>query len=371
MRIAVLNLTGGGLSGGYRKYLRCLLPRLGAHPGVADLLIVVPPGQEDLSCGVPVEPWPAGDQWRGFAALRARVRAWRPDVVFIPTSRWIGAGAPTVVMVRNMEPLARPFGGGSVATGLRNLVHASVARRSVLRATRVIAVSEFVRQHLVDRWCLPEDRVSVVYHGVDPADAMAGGTSAQAEEPFLFAAGSLLPYRGLEDAVDALALLVEPPVDRLTLVIAGDGSAAYRAAIARRAAERGVSARVRWVGHLDAQGMARGFTEALAFLMTSRVEACPNTALEAMAHGSPCISTLAPPMPEFFGDAALFYGPGDAATLAAHVRRLATDAAMRRALGASGQERALGFTWDETVRRTVAELRRALGRNANGSHPEG
>jgi glycosyltransferase involved in cell wall biosynthesis len=91
--------------------------------------------------------------------------------------------------------------------------------------------------------------------------------------------------------------------------------------------------------------------------MTSRVEACPNVALEAMSHGCACVSADGPPMPELFGDAALYYRPGDAEGLTRELERLLSGGDAAPALRAAASTRAREFTWDETARQTVAELR--------------
>ena len=79
--------------------------------------------------GVPRFSWPSHDWARGRAGLRAAVRAYAPDVVFIPTARWFPSGFPTVTMVRNMEPLVMPCEGNPPAERVRNLMRRREARR--------------------------------------------------------------------------------------------------------------------------------------------------------------------------------------------------------------------------------------------------
>ena len=147
-----------------------MLP-LSIDPAVSQLTVFMPPGQE-RTLEVPTLTWPSQDARQGFAGLRARLSALQPDVVFIPTARWIDTGTPVVVMVRNMEPLTCPFGGNPPLESARNLARRWAARRACKRATRVIAVSEHVRAWICAHWHLPADRVGLVYHGVD-ADGIA------------------------------------------------------------------------------------------------------------------------------------------------------------------------------------------------------
>lgn len=357
----MLNITGGDLSGGYRKYLQRLVPRLRSHAAVSELFVSVPPGFEHLNDVGDVRSWKAGEQWRGFGALRREVLAWRADVVLVPTARTIDCNAPCVSMVRNMQPMLPATLRNGVVDWTKTRLRKHLAQQASARASRVIAVSDFVRNFLVNEWHVNSERVGRVYHGVDIAarvDQVPEQMRAMHGRPFVFAAGSLLPYRGLEDAVAALPLVRSK---RCTLVIAGDGSAAYRERIAAQIRALGVAEQVVWLGQVNSSVITWGYQNCLAFLMTSRVEACPNTALEAMASGSLCISATCDPMPEFFGRAALYYEAGDAAGLAEKIDFVANlSVAERTAMSEAAIARVSTFTWDGTAEGTVGELQKAL-----------
>jgi glycosyltransferase involved in cell wall biosynthesis len=280
-------------------------------------------------------------------------------VVFVPTARYAAFGSiPVVTMVRNMEPLTVPFGGNPWTEGLKNLARAWEARRACRRATRVIAVSNHVRDYLVSRWGIDASRVGTVHHGVDqrePAASFPGGRQVSV----LFTAGSIRPARGLEDAIRALAL-VDPG---LKLVIGGRvdaGCERYAEQLRRMAETLGVSARITWRGDLTAAEMEQAFLSSAAFVMTSRAEACPNIALEAMSTGCPSIAVDHAPMPEIFGDAAVYYRAGDARALADRIRALMGNAAERERLAAAATKRAGTFTWAATCDRTIRELERSV-----------
>src|SRR6185295_12725507 len=122
---------------------------------------------KDINCGIDVRTWDPGDNAARTALVRQVIGS-APDVVFVPTARYTRFGeVPVVTMVRNMEPLTVPFDGNSWSEGLKNLARAWEARRACRRATRVIAVSEHVRNFIVSRWKIETNRVGTVYHGVD------------------------------------------------------------------------------------------------------------------------------------------------------------------------------------------------------------
>jgi glycosyltransferase involved in cell wall biosynthesis len=191
-----------------------------------------------------------------------------------------------------------------------------------------------------------------------PAALDAGGA-----EPFVFTAGSIRPYRGIEDIIAALAAPILKDT-RCRLVVAGEvskGASSYKERLERLAAQHAVGARITWAGELTPAEMTWCFEQCAAFVMTSRVEACPNIALEALSHGCLVISTRQPPMPEFFSDAALYYAMASAPELAAHVRTvLSAPPPQRQAWRAAALLQAGRFTWAETARRTVEQLQLAL-----------
>jgi glycosyltransferase involved in cell wall biosynthesis len=310
-----------------------------------------------------VESWQPGDGLRGYAALRNELRRWRPDVVFVPTARWIDVPAPVVVMTRNMEPLLAPIAGNGPVEALRNLARRAEARRACSRADRIVAVSGLVRAFLVERWQVGEDRIGVVPHGTGPV--YAGPLERPqildpvADRPFVFTAGSIRPARGLEDVISALpAVHADPP--RLMLVVGGTpspGMRRYHRRLERLAERLALSRSIIWAGNLEPAAMTWCYTRCAVFAMTSRVEACPNVALEALAAGAVCVSTDSPPMPEFFDNAATYYHGGDSAGLAAALRgalALCDEERARRSERASNRSRC--FDWHVTARRTVDEL---------------
>lgn len=356
MRVAVANLTSGGFSGGYRKYLHRLMPLLAADPRVTALEVFVPAGATvDMDAGVDVQTVERTTRFRGFSHAVAR---FAPDVVFVPTARTADFGrVPVVTMVRNMEPLTVPFGGNPWTEGVKNLARAWEARRACTAARRVVAVSNYVRDFVVSRWRLDPQRVATVYHGVDVPAAPDGAPGREALQ--LVTAGSIRPARGLEDVLRALPYL-DPAV---SLVIAGrvdPGCAGYAARLRGLSDRLGVTRRVNFAGQLDQAAMARELARSRVFVMTSRAEACPNTALEAMSHGLPSVSIDRPPMPEFFEDAALYYPTGDAQALARQVQALLSDPAAMTRLSEAGLRRARAFDWNMTKDRTIAELERVV-----------
>ncbi len=371
MHVALVNLTAGGLSGGYRKYLLTLTPRLAGSSRITRFDNYVPESAADemTAEGVPgVQAFSTAEWLRGFPSLRNRLVSSRPDVVFIPTARWLNCkGLPTVCMVRNMEPLVRAFEGNSLGEMARNIVRAQLAHYACRRSTRVIAVSQFVADHIQRRWRISPSKVGVVYHGVTPPEpdkAVRPSALQAVDAPFLFTAGSIRPARGLADLVVALASR-QLRDDHHVLVIGGGidgGRNAYFRDIDGLAQRLGVAERIIWAGNLSPDEMAWCYQHAAVFVMTSQVEACPNTVLEALSHGCLSVSTDCAPMPEFFGDSAMYYRARDGADLArARDTMLKADDDHKQQRARRMLDMSAELTWARTVDRTVDELDRAIG----------
>ena len=373
MRIAILNMTGGGLSGGYRKYLINILPRMAGIPEVEAILCVSPETLhvhdwfgtltkvEFAGCR-PFRPWRECDP-----ILHRRLEVFAPDVIFIPMERHVWFGdVPVVNMLRNMLPLIS-IAGNLVSERIRNRIQRFVARKAVERSDRVIAVSRYVKEYICNHWSVPFGKVGLVYHGIDSDDSLKcdrpQSVPGDWDDRFLFTAGSIDPYRGLEDLLLASKELVMRG-EEVKVVVAGNARPAmsgYREKLGALAAELGVAANIRWVGYLEKEEMSWCYRNCRAFVMTSRVEACPNIALEAMAHGSISICANNDPLPEFFSDSAIYYAPSDGRSLAASIR-IATglDSGARERYSSVARDRAVQFTWDRTTRRTIEELKSAI-----------
>jgi glycosyltransferase involved in cell wall biosynthesis len=367
MRLAIINLTGGGLSYGYINYLSEVLPRMLRHPQLSQIYVSIPPGflshfSELLSSEY---LFLVEDSLAGRGQLQREVRRISPDVVFIPSNRWMDFGQiPAVSMVQNMLPMVMPFGGNGWQDIVKNIIRRIHTKRACKRANRVIAVSNYVHKFLVDTWHIPPKRIRVVYHGVNlplapDAQKIPPGITGDWSGNFLFTAGSMHPYRGLDDVIKALAILASQGV-RPQLVIAGGADHTqlpYLKKIENLAIKLRVQPQIAWVGHLHAEEMSWCYHHCRLFLMTSRVEACPNIALEAMSHGAFCVAADNPPLPEFFQDAAIYYRPWCGEALAQAITTALANSPEREAVfRLQARKRAGNFSWEETTARTVHEL---------------
>ncbi len=365
MKIAIVNLTGGGLSHGYLKYLMEMLPRMSEDSRLSRLEVFVPPGFSTRFTEIMPEKSlrHCDNSFRGRRELRREIARISPDVVFFPGNRWLEVGFPSVSMVQSMLPMVMPFSGNGFWDAAKNLERIYATKTACRRATRLIAVSRYVQEFLVDTWHLAPSRVGMVYHGVSPPPAVEnsripGSVPRDWSGRFLFTAGSMHPYRGLDDVLQATAILASQGV-RLPLVVAGgtDGtSRSYLKKMQNLAARLGVYSQIAWTGHLETAEMSWCYLHCRLFLMTSRVEACPNIALEAMSHGAVCLAADNPPLPEIFQKAALYYFPKSGQALAQAISAALNSPELAEEMRTQAGRRAADFTWEKTVELTIREL---------------
>jgi glycosyltransferase involved in cell wall biosynthesis len=171
----------------------------------------------------------------------------------------------------------------------------------------------------------------------------------------------LVPQKGIEVAIDALAQLSDRPI---RLRLAGGGSAEYEAALRSRIVARGVEDRVDFLGPVPAQRLTAEYAAADWLLLPSWYEGFPIVLVQAMAAGLPWLATRVGGIPSMLadGEAGLLVSPGDAEALASAMRRL-ENAELRQQLGERGRSEAQRFNLEAHFDDLLAMYRRAIATN--------
>jgi glycosyltransferase involved in cell wall biosynthesis len=268
-------------------------------------------------------------------------------------------GRPFVVTVHDLSYHRYPEAFRTANRGYLTLF----GQQSVRRARRVIAVSQSTKDDLVKHYGLSPARVDVVYHGVDkafrplpPAEVAAFGTRQGLPERFLLFVGTLEPRKNVARLVEAYARLPQtcPP-----LVLVG-GKGWFYEEILSRVEELGLASRVRLAGYVPAEDLPYWYNAAEVLVYPSLYEGFGLPPLEAMACGTPVISSTASSLPEVVGDAGLLVDPADVDGLTSAMERVLRDAGLREQMRTAGLHRAQRFNWQAAARQTVDSYRRAL-----------
>ncbi|HNS51265.1 MAG TPA: glycosyltransferase family 1 protein [Anaerolineae bacterium] len=235
---------------------------------------------------------------------------------------------------------------------------------SVQRAQRVIAISESTRRDILDRYGVPEGKVDRIYYGVDPifrplpSDRVVEFRARQRlPDRFLLFVGTLEPRKNVTRLIEAYALL---PKGRPPLYIVGGKGWLYDEVFARVEALH-LDRAVHFAGHVPGQELPWWYNAAELLVYPSLYEGFGLPPLEAMACGTPVITSGVSSLPEVVGSAGITIDPTDAGALTAAMVRVLAEEEMRRAMKAAGLEQARAFSWQRAAGETVTSYRRALG----------
>lgn len=233
---------------------------------------------------------------------------------------------------------------------------------SVRRAARVIAVSEFTRQDVIDLYGLSPERVHAIPNGVDarfaprPEAAAAVRHAFALDAPYVLTVGALQPRKNILRLVEAFATAA--PIDHVLAVVGGDRGG--RDAVLSAAARCGLGERLRLLGHVGEDLLPDLYSGARALAFPSLYEGFGLPALEAMACGAPVVASRTTGLGEAVGEAALTVDPSSVDELAAALARVLADEGLRARLIAAGRARAAEFTWEKSAERTADVYRQLL-----------
>ena len=238
-------------------------------------------------------------------------------------------------------------------------------RGSLRRAARVIAVSEFTRSDVVDRYGLEPAKVVAIPNGVSERFrplAEAARTRVHdrfgINRPYMLCVGALQARKNVPLAIEAYARLMGRGTD-CELVIAG-GDKGGRLDVLDAILRARLTGRVHLVGHVEDDEMPALYSAAKALVFPSLYEGFGLPALEAMASGTPVIASNTTGLAEVVGDAGLTVDPRSVEELAEAMGRVLDDSELRERLVGAGLIRAAEFTWARAAAATAGVYREVL-----------
>ena len=282
------------------------------------------------------------------------------DVLFAPNFIPPPTEKPFVVTVHDIAFALFP----ETATHLSPRWHAGF-RRGIERAGRILVPSAATRDDLVERFHVDTERVRVVPLGVESAPSPTHVEIASVrrrhglDTPYVLFLGGIERRKNLPTLVRAFASL--PQDLGVSLVLAGgavarDPGASRDLDAAVRSLPESVRRRVVATGYVSEDDKAAILAAAETLVFPSTYEGFGFPVLEAMAAGTPVVTSDRSSLPEVAGDAALLVDPESEDAIARGIERVLTDAEVRERLHQRGLERARSFSWDRTARETAEAL---------------
>ncbi len=258
-------------------------------------------------------------------------------------------------------------------------------RRGLLRAARVMTVSNATRRDVESVLGIPAEHIRTIYNAPDPAFQAPTQPAIpcmdesgmqyeprlqrlmdryQINYPFLLYAGTIRPQKNIPRLVEAFAVvrgeLKDHPIFRnLHLIIIGDEISHYpavRHAVIKTRAEPVV----RFLGFVPIDTLRCLYQTAQAFVFPSLYEGFGLPPLEAMSCGAPVVASNVSALPEAIGEAAVIVNPENVFDIARGIRDVLLDPAVRQRAVARGYEQSRRFNWAGTAAQVLETYRQVV-----------
>ena len=303
---------------------------------------------ERVSPGRPMHG-PMGHLWEQF--LLPRLAAGR--VLWSPANAGPVSLERQVVTFHDIAVLDHPeWFGKRFAAWYRWLIP-----RLARRAKRIVAVSEFTKNRLVDSLGVDPAKIAVIPNGVDERFRQAGRVEYSElrrrlpvpRSAYVLSVGSLEPRKNLARLLEAWSRCVDHIPPSVWLVISGIKGARQ---VFRSTPAMSLPRRVHFTGYVPERELPALYREALTLIYPSVYEGFGLPALEAMASGVPSVVGDNTSLPEIVNDAGLCIDPHDVDAISRAIIRMVNDVDLREELGRRSLARSRLFDWNKTARAT-------------------
>jgi len=239
-------------------------------------------------------------------------------------------------------------------------------RRARKQAFRILALSEYTKKELLDLYRMPDEKVAVVYPGVDerfkPLDRAAARELVDREYgigfPFVLTVGVIQPRKNLDRLLEGFAILKGILRSDHKLVVVGKYGW-KQANLEQRIHELELAANVIFTGYVPHEDLPAFYSAADVFVYPSVYEGFGLPPLEAMACGAPVIAGDRSSLPEAVGEAGIMVDPYDPDAFARAMAGVLSSESLRAEMSALGLDQAKKFSWDRTAREAMTIYRQA------------
>lgn len=255
------------------------------------------------------------------------------------------ASRKVVATCYDLEPLRHP----ELFSRKIVLFYRLLARR-LRRVDRVITISESTARDVHEFLGIPRERITPVHLGVDPRFSPASVAERRRvidryglPPRFVLYVGNTMPHKNVGRLVEALSQVRRSHPD--VALVLGGAPDKHRVAVEETVSRFGLSTAVRFIGKVPEDDLPGVLSSATVFAFPSLYEGFGLPVLEAMACGTPVVTSNRSSLPEVVGDAALMVEPTDIEALTTALCAVIDDASHAASLGARGVARAAQFTW--------------------------
>lgn len=287
------------------------------------------------------------------------------DLLHVPHLFWKPQGIPCPYVVTVHDLLDHMY-KANTNSELKRSMHFLLTKRVLQRAARIFAVSHFSKKDTENYFKVPGDKIEVIYNALDERFRLGHASASdremiaeryQVNYPFLLYAGRISPHKNVVRIIEAFSLLKNQLLEEgrfqdLRLIIIGDEVSSHPD-LRRAVIKSHMQNDVRFLGFVEI-GILRIFYDlAKIFVFPSLYEGFGLPPLEAMAHGTPVVTSNTSSIPEVVGNAAVMVNPENVFDIQRALYRVLVDQNLREKLKARGVEQAQKFSWEDSVSRML------------------
>jgi glycosyltransferase involved in cell wall biosynthesis len=218
------------------------------------------------------------------------------------------------------------------------------------KLTHIITVSQTARQHIAETFGLPEEKLRVIYNGIDADIFCPSPKVSRLNNRLLVVISRDTPVKGLRYMLEALGVLNQKHHLELVVVAKGTDNRTTQRLINKL----GIKDYVKIIDEIDTPELVKQYRLATIVVIPSVYEGFGLPAAEAMACGAPVVSTTAGALPEVVGDAGVMVAPTDVKALVHAISMLIVNPGKRRLLSEAGRRRIVReFNWKNTAKQTL------------------
>ena len=263
---------------------------------------------------------------------------------------------------------------------LKHDIANSIIKRIFHKSSRIIAISNNTKKDILKYFAVPSEKVCVVPLAVDKRffqkwtseDVLKIRSFYELSEDFLLYVGGIDPRKNVGLIFNALKLLLEENPQKCPLMVFAGNITGQREylQLMKSLQALGIGDRIRFLGYVPDEELPLLYHASTMFVYPSRYEGFGLPVLQAMAAGTPVITTKLSSIPEVAGDAALYIDPDKPVELARAIMEIFSNHAMRSSLVASGIKQAGAFSWERTVNGTI-EVYHDVIQSLHSKHTKG
>ncbi|HKW17486.1 MAG TPA: glycosyltransferase family 1 protein [Terriglobales bacterium] len=314
-----------------------------------------------------------GETLRGELQCRTVIKRLKCHLTHIPHLFWFPnhLTCPYVVTAHDLlDHMYRARGGSD----FKRFIHFNMTRRMLRNAARIFAVSKFTKTEIEKLFGINSGKIEVVYNAIDQRFLTGHATDSDREflaeryqvtYPFILYAGRISPHKNLVRIIEAFSALKADLVKQelypdLKLIIIGDELSKHPD-LRRTVVRGGVQNDVRFMGFVPIEVLRIFYDLAKVFVFPSLYEGFGLPPLEAMAHGTPVLTSNTSSIPEVVGNAAVIVNPENVFEIMRALERVLLDQPLREKMRQRGYEQVKKFSWKDSAAALLAAYEQIVG----------